>query len=159
MSSTNRAAAVLEKAPPDAGFPVPELKALVGQTVTIAAVEISSEHTHKLTAFAKLVDSTGKEHTVELGDVMEIRDEGVCGYALEDHFDDDVIRKMLEEAIADETNGLDSDDRDSLREDLTDLFGDDECDECGTTLKTYMKDDGTNLTEVFGCPKCETVSD
>lgn len=30
------------------------------------------------------------------------------------------------------------------------------CDECGGSLKSFMKDtDGTNLEEVFGCPKCD----
>lgn len=122
MSATNRAAAVLEKAPPDAGYPVPELKALVGQTVTVQSVEISSEHTERLTAFAKLVDASGKQHLVELGTVLEIADEGVCGYALEDHFEDtEVLAQMLRDAIADEKNGLDEEDRDSLREDLESL--------------------------------------
>lgn len=126
MSSTNRAAAVLDKAPPDAGYPVPDLKALVGQTVTVKSVDVSSEHTHKLTASAVLVDASGKEHLVELGTVLEIADEGVCGYALEEHLDTDVLAQMLRDAIADEGNGLDSDDRESLQDDLDWLIEDDE---------------------------------
>ena len=31
------------------------------------------------------------------------------------------------------------------------------CPECGEQIRAYMKDDGTNLTEVRGCPDCETV--
>jgi predicted RNA-binding Zn-ribbon protein involved in translation (DUF1610 family) len=31
-----------------------------------------------------------------------------------------------------------------------------ECPDCGEEMKTFMKDtDGTNLEEVFGCPKCD----
>lgn len=118
MAATNRASAVLDEAPPDAGHPVPDLKALVGQTVTVKSVGIDSEHQAKLTASAVLVDASGKEHDVELGTVLEIRDAGVCGYALEEYLETDVLEQMLRDAIANEDNGLDSEDRESLQEDL-----------------------------------------
>jgi ssDNA-binding Zn-finger/Zn-ribbon topoisomerase 1 len=32
------------------------------------------------------------------------------------------------------------------------------CEDCGEPLRIFMKDmDGTNLEEVFGCPKCDEV--
>ena len=119
MANTQRAAAVLEKAPADhEGFPIPELRKYVGRKVTIKDVALSNEHTTCVSAFATLTTEDGEDVMVDLGSVIDLADEGVCGYNLAEYFEPQVLRSMIEAAIADEANGLDADDRDSLREDL-----------------------------------------
>ena len=113
---------MLDKAPKgQVGYPIPELRSLVGQTVTIEAVDISSEHFAALTANATLIDAQGEKHTIELGEIMSIYDEGVCGYNLDEFFEPEVLAQMLRDTIADTTNGMDSEDRERLQEDLDSL--------------------------------------
>jgi hypothetical protein len=119
MAATNRAVAVLEKAP--AGYDsclIPDLRGYVGQKVTVAEVRLDGERLASISAGANLVTEDGESVWVNLGTVVEIADSGVCDYALEEHFERHVLRTMLEAAIADESNGLDPDNRDALRKDI-----------------------------------------
>jgi hypothetical protein len=119
MAATNRAVAVLDKAPADQhGYPILDLRGYVGQKVTVAEVFLGSEQLASISAQAKLITESGEHVWVSLGTVAELADTGVCGYALEEYFESHVLRTMLESAIADEANGLDLDDRDALREDI-----------------------------------------
>ena len=121
-AQTRRAVALLDEAPPDYdGSPLPELRRHLGEQVTIEDVILNNEHAERITAQASIVTGDGETHRVELGTVAEITGEGVCGYSLEDSFPRDVLRRMIEAALADSNNDLDDHDREKLREHLAQL--------------------------------------
>lgn len=74
-----------------------------------------------------------KETLIRVSDFNDIKDDmnGIINFL--DHIQDAAAEEIGEETV----------------------FGD-TCSECGEPTKPFMKDDGTNLEEVTGCPDCDS---
>ncbi len=118
MHNTNRAGAVLARDPNR-----PDIARLVGKVVTIIDAGVGPGGSSvAVSGYIKLsIEGEPEVITIDLGDDLQLADEGVCSYNLQDFYEEDELRAMIEATIADEDNGLDEDDRNQLREELKEL--------------------------------------
>lgn len=118
MHSTSQASAVLHE---DADF-LGWLRKYEGQTLIVETVTYGPGETiGTIVAELTVRTSDGSTETIPGPNLREVTESGVCGYDLQDEYDQDELKAMLEAAIANPDNGLDENDRESLREDLADL--------------------------------------
>ena len=107
--NTNRAVALLRRL--GGGPEVAELK---GQSVEILDVGLEAQ-LHSISGWMRVRLPDGRERTFELGQLHEVTDCGVAGYALEDLYDEDQLRVAIEAELADPDSALDEDGREGLR--------------------------------------------
>lgn len=113
MNDTNRAAAIFRQ---DAEFLAP-LQRFIG--ATIEAVDLSVNDPIGVISTlltVQMPDGTTEELDGPL--LAEDAESGVLGFDLQDRYERDELRRMLETAIADPDNGLDRYDRDAIKEEL-----------------------------------------
>ena len=118
MASSNLVAELLKHS-----ASTPGVKSLIGQTLTIVDAGVSTENCSSIQGWVEFEDQSGHRFTVDLGTEMEITDDGILGYSLENFFSDEEIVEMIQSALADNSNSLSSDDRDELRELLEEFEG------------------------------------
>lgn len=116
MHNANRAAAVFEEDPAFLSY----LRGFIG--ATIESVELSvNEPIGTISAFFNVRLPDGETKTLSGPLLAETLDSGIAGFDLQENYDQDELLRMLEAAITNPENGLDEDDRASLREELEDL--------------------------------------
>jgi hypothetical protein len=115
--NTNRAIALLQRLGGS-----PEIAELKGETVQIIDVGIEGR-LYSISAWIQVRLPDGEERTLDLGQVHEIVDEGVAGYALEALYPEDELKKAIEAELADPDSVLDEHEKQGLRRDLADLDG------------------------------------
>lgn len=113
--NTNRAVAVLERL-----GGVPEIAELKGETIQVLDVGIEGQ-LYSISAWMTIRLPNGEERTFDLGQVHEVTDCGVAGYALEEMYEEDDLREAIEAELADPSSVLDEDEKQGLRRDLADL--------------------------------------
>ena len=116
MNNAKRSAAVMQEAK---GF-LAGLKGLIGATVIDVGVEIN-EPIGTVKAFFRFQLPDGKQMSEDGPLLAEVTDGGICGFSLEESYEEAELRKMIEAAIANRENGLDDDDRERLGEELDEL--------------------------------------
>ena len=116
MHDANRAAAVLEE---DPAF-VASAERYIGATVERSHICVNDSEcgTIGIELVLRLADGT---EAYVMAERQETSEDGVCGFELERDYTKADLRRMLKAAIKREGNGLDDDDRESLREDLREL--------------------------------------
>jgi hypothetical protein len=113
--NTNRAVALLDRL-----GGAPEIAELKGQTVEVLDVGIEGR-IYSISAWMQVRLQSGEERTLDLGQLYEVTDCGVAGYALEVLFPEDELREAIEAELADPDSVLDEDEKRGLRRDLADL--------------------------------------
>jgi len=116
MHNAHRAAAVLER---DPEF-MAGLRAFVGATIEAVDMEVN-EPIGTIRAYLTLRMPDGGEATMDGPTLREVTDCGVVGFDLQESYELDDLRGLIEGAIADPDNGLDGGDREALREELAGL--------------------------------------
>jgi len=124
MNDTNRAAAILRQ---DADFLAP-LRRFIG--ATIEAVDLSvNDPIGVISALLTVRMPDGTTEELDGPTLAEEMGSGVLGFELQDRYEKDELRRLLETAIADPDNGLDEHDRRAMRDDcerLSNYYGEDD---------------------------------
>lgn len=113
MHNAHRAATVLERDPEFLG----DLRRFVGATI-LSVETMVNEPIGTIKSFLNVRMPDGKETTVDGPTLREVTDCGVLGFSLEEEYEQDELRGLIEAAITDPNNGLGDDDRETLREEL-----------------------------------------
>lgn len=87
---------------------------------TIASVDYGpGEAIGTIVANFSLQLPDGTTTTITGPTLREVTEDGICGFSLQFDYEQDKLRQLLTAAIANPGNGLDDDDRETLREELT----------------------------------------
>lgn len=97
-----------------------DLRQFVGATITGVEMTVN-EPIETIRAFFNVRTPDGNETTMSGPMLREVTDSGIAAFDLQEEYDQDELRGLIEGAVADPDNGLDDDDRKSLREELAEL--------------------------------------
>jgi hypothetical protein len=103
--------------------------------------------------------SRGVENLCRLVNTMGYQDAMHRGQFAQDGCHGDLIEFLSDNPGAIEAiiNWIGDQDQEEWKENiLSELPERAECDECGGPLEPFMKENGHNLEEVFGCPNCDS---
>ena len=113
--NTNRAIALLQRLGGS-----PEIAELIGQKIEILDVGLEAQ-LYSISGWIRVRLPDGRERTFELGQLHEVTDCGVAGYALEALYPEDELKHAIEAELADPDSVLDEHEKQGLRRDLADL--------------------------------------
>jgi hypothetical protein len=116
MRNANRAAAICRE---DEGF-LDYMRRYIGATVEAVQLSVNDPIGTIAALFTVRLDN-GETQRLDGPRLAETFESGVLGFDLQEQYQQEDLRRLLEAAIANPDNGLDERDRDALREELEEL--------------------------------------
>jgi hypothetical protein len=116
MHSASRAAAVYAQ---DPTF-LDDLRRYIGATIESVSLSVN-EPVGTISASFGVRMPDGEVETLEGPRLGETCESGVVGFDLQEQYEENELRRLIEAAVADPENGLDERDREALRAEIEDL--------------------------------------